>query len=92
MSCQAHESSIGIGIGKSIYCKVGPTMMWICADVEHQGGQQKQREMMSLFILFGDHRLYGNGNQDTETFLGIGVEVRRNGALIAKRKVLLEIN
>jgi len=65
--------------------------MWICAYVEHQGDQRKQRAMMTLLLPSKAHHVYGNGNQDTTTFLEIDVEVDKNEATTARSKVPLEI-
>jgi len=65
--------------------------VWIYVDIVHQGGQWKQRKMMTIFSMSKDHHLYGNGNQDTTTFLEIGVEVDKNGVATTKIKFPLEI-
>jgi hypothetical protein len=49
--------------------------MWICDDVERQGGQWKQREMMTLPVPSRVSHLYENRNRDVVTFLEIGVDI-----------------
>ena len=90
MSYQSQGSSTGIG---NCNCrKVRPIMMWICDDVEHQGGQWKQRAMMTLPFPSRVSHLYDNRNRDVVTFLEIGVDIYMNEVVTAKGKVPLEIN
>jgi hypothetical protein len=67
-------------------------MMWICDDVEHQGGQWKQRAMMTLPVPSRVSHLYDNRNRDVVTFLETGVDIYMNEVVTAKGKVPLEIN
>jgi hypothetical protein len=68
-------------------------MMWICDDVEHQGGQWKQRAMMmTLPVPSMVSHLYDNQNRYVVTFLEIGVDIYMNEVVTAKGKVPLEIN
>jgi hypothetical protein len=64
----------------------------VCVDIEYQGGQQKQGEMMTLYVPSEIHHLYGNENQDTALVLKTDVEVNKNRVATTRSRGLLEIS